>query len=248
MPARTGTRCVGRSGRSSGIRVSVAGEPGRCSDGGSRSVESGSESTWNGARPRASIHASENPASLEVAASAPNATSRRCASGGAQPPACPPSRTFRRLLQVSLHFVPPHQAREVRGLDGGQYLRGAVSMRARASFALARIPPAARPRRSARSDHRDRRARRPRTVPRSVPVCRRCPQRRQTRASRWLGSTRRWSMPVLVFAESRGIRVAIGPVVEPLRQRGGGPSGGRWRDDSTGSSEALTCARSRVKT
>ena len=53
-------------------------------------------------------------------------------------------------------------------------------------------------------------------------------------------------MPVLVFAESRGIRVAIGPVVEPLRQPGGGgPSGGRWRYDSTGSSEALTCARSR---
>ena len=40
----------------------------------SRSVESGSESTWNGARPRASIHASENPASLAVAASAPNST------------------------------------------------------------------------------------------------------------------------------------------------------------------------------
>ena len=54
-------------------------------------------------------------------------------------------------------------------------------------------------------------------------------------------------MPVLVFAESREVRVAIGPVVEaapaPRRRR---PVRGRRRDESTGSSEAFTCARNRV--
>ena len=88
---------------------------------------------------------------------------------------------------------------------------------ARRWFAPARVPPAARPRRSARSDHRHRRARRARTVPRSVPVCRRCPQRRQTRASRWRGSTRRWSMPALVFADPA---VFVSPLARSLSRSG----------------------------
>ena len=44
--------------------------------------------------------------------------------------------------------------------------------------------------------------------------------------------------PVLVFAKPRDVRVAVGPVVEPLQQRCGGPIGGRPRDDNTGSSES----------
>ena len=71
----------------------------------------------------------------EVAEIAPNATCRRCTSGGAQPPACLPSRTFGRLLPgAPLRFVLPPQVREVRGPDGRQCLRGAVSMSACASL------------------------------------------------------------------------------------------------------------------
>ena len=41
------------------------------------------------------------------------------------------------FLWVSLHFVLPPQKREMRELDGQQYLRGAVSMSARASLVRA---------------------------------------------------------------------------------------------------------------
>ena len=121
------------------------------------------------------------------------------------------------------------QGHEVRGIDGQQYQHGTVSMSARASLARAYTRSS-----GGVSALSSRLSSLPATSTNtSVSVAR-------------LNATRRWSMPVLVFAESRDVRVAIGSVVSRSSNPAAGGASGDDRVTAPAAAKALTRARNWV--
>ena len=167
-----------------------------------------------------------------------------------QPPACAHCRTSRRLPLGSAALRAAAPEREVRELDGQQYLRGAVSMTARASLVRACTSSSgSASSRGARSGCRHRRARR-RPASSTVSSSGSSSLVTSPNANVSLArpkALRNWSMDPVSC--SRGLAISVLPLGGSWSGSGhvAAPIGGRLRDDNPAAAKAPACARNRVE-